>query len=107
MRTVISAMSFKSFHEEPLFALQSHKQKVRRFCPAASDAARFLPLVKAVIASSGREDYSRIALLRTFREETTSDCSVDMIARRPARSIGPIAACGCSRAFPNLTKVLI
>jgi len=92
MRAVTFAMSLKSCHGEPLFALQSHKQEVRLFCLAAIDAAQFRPLVKAAISSSSIDDYARVALLRAFEKEPRLLAAVDLIAQRRARSIGPMAA---------------
>ena len=69
MRAVTFAMPLKAFRGDPSFALQSHKPEVRLFCLAAIDAAQSRPLIKAAIASSGIDDYAKVALLRTFEKE--------------------------------------
>ena len=88
MRAVTFAMSLKSFHGEPLFAFQSHRQEVKLFCLAAIDAARSRPLVKAANPSSGIDDYARVALLCAFEKERCLLGAVDHIAFKGKTTTG-------------------
>lgn len=91
MRAVAFAMSLKTFRGDPSFAVQNPRLEVRLFCLAAIATAWSRPLAKAAIVSSGIDDYVRVALLRTFEKEPRLLSAVDHIARRRARSAGPMS----------------